>query len=83
MRRITSYPLANRNFKSNRKNKMNDLFEYPELWPANLRALLLAYITKEQSYSNLIQLENDLFKIGYSFAYGLDCVPYNLHKIQP
>jgi hypothetical protein len=60
---------------------MEDLFEYPELWPAKLRALLLNYITKEQSYSNLLQLENDLLKLGYSIEYGLDCVAYNLQKI--
>ncbi len=62
---------------------MEDLFEYPEKWPANLRAILLAYITKEQTYANLIQLETDLKKIGYSIQYGLDCVAYNLQKIQP
>lgn len=62
---------------------MVDLFEYPEQWPAKLRALLLAYITKEQTYANLIQLEIDLKKLGYSFEFGLDSVPYNLHKIQP
>jgi hypothetical protein len=60
---------------------MNDLFETPNLWPANLRALLFAYITKEQSYSNLLQLEIDLEKIGYSIEYGLDCMAYNLQKI--
>jgi hypothetical protein len=62
---------------------MLDLFEYPEQWPAKLRALLLTYITKEQTYANLIQLEIDLFKIGYSIEYGLDCMAYNLQKIQP
>lgn len=62
---------------------MVDLFEYPEQWPAKLRALLLAYITKEQKYANLIQLEIDLLKLGYSIDYGLDCIPYNLQKIQP
>jgi hypothetical protein len=60
---------------------MEDLFEYPEQWPANLRVLLLAYTTKEQNYSNLKQLENDLLKIGYSIEYGLDCIAYNLQKI--
>jgi hypothetical protein len=58
-----------------------DLFEYPELWPANLRAILARYITKEQSYSNLLQLEIDLLKLGYSIEYGLDCVAFNLQKI--
>jgi hypothetical protein len=62
---------------------MLDLFEYPETWPANLRALLFAYIAKEQNYSNILQLEKDLFKIGYSIEYGLDCMAYNLQKIQP
>jgi hypothetical protein len=60
---------------------MPDLFEYPELWPANLRAILARYMTKEQTYTNLIRLENDLLKLGYSIEYGLDCVAYNLQKI--
>ena len=60
---------------------MLDLFEYPETWPANLRAILALYLTKDQTYANLIQLENDLLKIGYSIDYGLDCVAYNLQKI--
>jgi len=62
---------------------MLDLFEYPETWPVDLRALLFAYIAKEQNYSNILQLERDLFKIGYSIEYGLDCMAYNLQKIQP
>ena len=61
---------------------MVDLFEYPEQWPANLRAILARYMAKEQTYTNLIRLENDLFKIGYSIEYGLDCVAYNLQKIE-
>jgi hypothetical protein len=60
---------------------MPDLFEYPELWPAKLRAILARYFAKDPSYRNLIKLENDLFKIGYSIEYGLDCVAYNLQKI--
>jgi hypothetical protein len=60
-----------------------DLFEYPETWPANLRAILSHYMTKKQTYTNLIRLENDLLKIGYSIEFGLDCVAYNLQKIQP
>jgi hypothetical protein len=60
---------------------MEDLFEYPETWPANLRAILARYIAKEQNYINLIQLEKELFNIGYSIEYGLDCIAYNLQKI--
>jgi hypothetical protein len=62
---------------------MEDLFEYPEKWPVDLRAILFAYITKDQTYANLLQLENDLLKIGYSIQYGLDCVAYNLQKVGP
>lgn len=62
---------------------MQDLFEYPEKWPANLRAILARYIAKDSSYENLIKLEKDLFKIGYSIEYGLDCMAYNLQKIGP
>lgn len=61
---------------------MIDLFEYPELWDANLRAILARYMAKEQSYTNLIRLENELFTIGYSIQYGLDCVAYNLQKVE-
>jgi hypothetical protein len=59
-----------------------DLFEDPEKWPANLRAILFSYIAKDQTYTNLIQLERDLLKIGYSIQYGLDCMAYNLQKIK-
>lgn len=58
-----------------------DLFETPNLWPVNLRAILATYMAKEQTYTNLINLEKDLFKIGYSIDFGLDCVAYNLQKI--
>jgi hypothetical protein len=61
---------------------MVDLFENPEKWPANLRAILFAYMAKDQSYTNLIQLERDLLNIGYSIQYGLDCMAYNLQKIK-
>ena len=60
---------------------MTDLFEYPELWPVNLRAILARYFTEEANYKNLIQFKNDLEKIGYSIEYGLDCVAFNLQKI--
>lgn len=60
---------------------MQDLFEYPETWPANLRAILARYMAKDPSYSNLINLEKDLLKIGYSIEYGLDCVAFNLQKV--
>jgi hypothetical protein len=62
---------------------MLDLFEYPEKWPVNLRAILFAYIAKDQTYANLLQLEKDLKKLGYSIQYGLDSIAYNLQKVGP
>jgi hypothetical protein len=62
---------------------MEDLFEDPEKWPANLQAILFAYIAKDQTYTNLLQLERDLLNIGYSIEYGLDCMAYNLKKVGP
>lgn len=62
---------------------MLDLFETPNLWPAKLRAILATYLTKDQTYANLIQLEKDLLNIGYSIEYGLDCMAYNLQKVGP
>ena len=61
---------------------MVDLFEYPETWPANLRAILARYFAKDPSYRNIIRLENELFTIGYSIEYGLDCMAYNLQKVE-
>lgn len=60
-----------------------DLFEYPEKWDKNLRAVLSRYLAKDQTYANLLQLQKDLEKIGYSIEYGLDCIAYNLQKIGP
>jgi hypothetical protein len=60
---------------------MIDLFEYPENWPADLRAVLACYMAKDQTYANILQLEKDLEKIGYSIEYGLDCMAFNLQKI--
>lgn len=60
---------------------MPDLFEYPEMWPANLRAILARYFAKENSYENLLNLKTELLRAGYSIEYGLDCIAFNLQKI--
>jgi hypothetical protein len=60
---------------------MVDLFEDPEKLPAKLRAFLLAFNQSNQDYQDVLALLNSCEKIGYSFEFGLDSIPYNLHKI--
>jgi hypothetical protein len=58
-----------------------DLFERPEKWPAKLRALIDNYNQSNQDYQELLSLLNSCEKIGFSFEFGLDSIPYNLKKI--
>ena len=64
---------------------MNDLFECPELLPENIQAILSRYndleIEKGVQYTDLIQMGKELAIYGYEFDFYLDCVPYNLKKI--
>jgi hypothetical protein len=60
---------------------MVDLFEHPEKLPAKLRAFLLAFNESNQDYQDVLDLLNSCEKIGFSFQFGLDSIPYNLHKI--
>jgi hypothetical protein len=61
---------------------MNDLFNTPEMWPDNLRALIDIYNQSNQDYQELLALLNSCEKIGFSFEFGLDSIPYNLKKIR-
>lgn len=59
-----------------------DLFEYPELWPAQLAAVLDEY-AEHDSFTDQ-QIDEMLAKcnaVGYTFEYGLDCTPYNLKPL--
>lgn len=61
----------------------NDLFEDYENIPSELMAVLEKYNTSESSLS-YIECEamlKDVNELGYTFEYGLDGVPFNLHKI--
>lgn len=64
---------------------MNDLFECPELLPENIQAILSRYndleIEKGIQYADLIQMGKELAIYGYCFDFYLDCIPYNLQKI--
>ena len=64
---------------------MNDLFECPELLPENIQAILSRYndleIEKGVQYADLIKMGKELAIYGYQFDFYLDCIPYNLQKI--
>jgi hypothetical protein len=60
---------------------MNDLFNTPELWPDNLRALIDDFNQSNQDYQDLRNLFDSCRRIGFIFDFGLDCVPSNLQKI--
>jgi len=62
-----------------------DLFEAPELLPNPIKAILSRYndleIEKGIEYTDLINMGKEMAVYGYSFDFYLDCVPYNLKKI--
>lgn len=64
---------------------MNDLFETPELLPKNIQAILSRYsdleIENGIQYTDLIKMGKELAIYGYEFDFYLDCIPYNLKKI--
>ena len=59
-----------------------DLFEYPELWPANLASVLDDYTEQDSfTYRHLDDMLTKCQAIGYTFEYGLDASPYNLQPL--
>jgi hypothetical protein len=62
---------------------MQDLFDTPELIPANVQAVLEQHTADklEMDYKELAAMLADVEKLGYTFDYYLDCIPFNLTKI--
>jgi hypothetical protein len=62
-----------------------DLFETPSKLPKKVQAILSRYnaleIEKGIEYTDLIQMGKELAYYGYEFDFYLDCIPYNLQKI--
>lgn len=63
------------------ENSKLDLFENYKEIPAELSILLEKFEEKDTSYSNCKKLLKKCIKLGYSFEYGLDAIPYNLQKL--
>lgn len=62
-----------------------DLFETPSKLPKKVKAILSRYNDLEMErgiqYADLIQMGKEMAIYGYSFDFYLDCIPYNLQKI--
>ena len=62
-----------------------DLFECPNKLPSKIQAILKRFndleIERGIQYADLIQMGKEMANYGYSFDFYLDCVPYNLKKI--
>ena len=67
------------------KYMSKDLFEQPSKLPKKIQAILRQYNDLEMErgiqYADLIRMGKEMAENGYSFDFYLDCVPYNLQKI--
>ena len=65
---------------------MTNLFEYYEMQPSNLKAIVDKYMAIEDSsgftHEILKQFEKEVNEIGFTFDYGLDMCPYDLRLIE-
>ena len=64
---------------------MKDLFQYQDELPGHIQAILSHFndleLDRGIEYTDLINLGKELAIYGYEFDFYLDCVPYNLRKI--
>lgn len=60
---------------------MIDLFETPEKLPIEIIDLLNDFNQYERLYSECEILLKKCEKLGYTFEYGLDSIPFNLEKL--
>lgn len=60
---------------------MEDLFETPDQIPAEIQAIFNTANEHIDQYKELARILKEVEKLGYTFDYGLDAEPYELHKI--
>lgn len=61
----------------------SDLFECESnLLPIEVVRILNDYSMKDSNYENCKRMLIEMEKIGYYFEFGLDAIPFNLHKIE-
>ncbi len=60
---------------------MIDLFETPENLPIEIIDLMHEFSKMNNSYTACKIMLRECLKIGYTFEYGLDSIPFNLKKL--
>lgn len=63
------------------ENEISDLFENPENLPEEIQNLINRFSEMDNTYKNCKMLFDKCQKLGYTFEYGLDAIPYGLKKI--
>lgn len=59
-----------------------DLFEHYDKIPDNVAAVIEKYDTHDSlSYEECAAMLSEVEKLGYTFEYGLDGIPYDLRKM--
>ena len=61
---------------------MNDLFGTPEKLPIEIIDLMHDFEKMNNSYTACEILLKKCEKLGYTFDYGLEGIPFNLKKLQ-
>lgn len=62
--------------------KTIDLFDKHELLPNEIKEILDSFDCETLSYSDCEMMLAQMLKLGYTFEFGLDALPFNLRKIQ-
>lgn len=65
----------------NKEMETPDLFEHPELIPAEVQEVLNRYSEEDQTYDTCRAMLAEVEALGYTFDYYLDAVPFDLKKI--
>lgn len=60
---------------------MQDLFDTPELLPAEVRETVDTLCHNSMTYEGCEKLVSELNKLGYTCDYYLDAIPFDLQKL--
>lgn len=64
-----------------KENDQPDLLDNYEVLPEEVQQILSSYNDEDSTYDTCRALEKELNAVGYGIDWGLDAVPYDLHKL--